>query len=302
MVVNAMALPMVDQALPGRMVTVPSWLALAAGGVVLVVVAVLLIRSALLRRRCDRLEQLEQERARELETAQKLIAEQKTQLADLARTDPLTGLATRRILAEEMPGRIGLARRAATVDWPDHFCPRNGMALFKIDLDHFQEIQSGYGAKVGDALLGAVAEALRQMVRTEDLLARWSDHELLLVASGVSHEGVAPLAEKLQRTVASASVLSESGRTIAATASIGFCPYPLIKRDNVTPENWNQLVDLVEKYLARARSRGGSRACGLNWSPTFSPEHGEVEVVTRLLANPELKIEGLELLEIPFKP
>jgi hypothetical protein len=102
--------------------------------------------------------------------------------------------------------------------------------------------------------------------------------------------------------VASARVTAESGREIGVTASIGFCPYPLIKRENITPENWTQVVDLADKYLARARNRGGARACGLNWHPTFSPEHGEIEVLAKLLANPELKLEGLELQELVYKP
>jgi diguanylate cyclase (GGDEF)-like protein len=282
-------------------VTMSRTLGYVAAAVVLLGVLILVVRVEWLRRRCSTLTALAESRAAELEEAQGVITKQRSQLAELARTDSETGLGTRRALAEDLPGRLGLARRGAIADWPDHFCPRNGLALFLIEIDHFDEVAKRNGKPVAALLLQEVASALHQMVRTGDILVRWSDHELLVLASSINHEGVPLMAEKLMRAVATAKVTTESGREIGATASMGFCPYPLIKRENITPANWSQLVELVEKYLARARSRGGSRACGLNWAPTYSPEHGEVEVLARLIANPELKLEGLELQEITFK-
>ncbi len=291
-----------DAAVEARTFTVPATLGYVAAGVVVLAVLLLVVRVEVLRRRCLRLEQLAAERSAEVDEARKLVEEQKQQLSSSMRTDPLTGIGTRKALAEDLPSRIGLARRAAIADWPDHFCPRSGMALFKIGLDHFAEVGSSYGQKTSDALLAAVATALRELVRTEDLLVRSGEAELVVVASGISHEGIGPLAEKLMRAVAGARVTAESGREITVTASIGLCPYPLIKRDNIMAESWNHLLNLADKYLERARSRGGNRACGLNWHATYSPEHGEIGVLARLLATPDAKIEGLELVEIKPRP
>ena len=71
-------------------------------------------------------------------------------LESLALTDPLTGLANRRLLAERMSMALVHARRE-----------QSGMAVVYLDLDGFKEINNTLGHAAGDALLKMVAERLR---------------------------------------------------------------------------------------------------------------------------------------------
>ncbi len=76
-------------------------------------------------------------------------------------TDPLTGLANRRLLADRLEQALARqSRRGETT------------AILFIDLDEFKAINDAYGHVVGDQVLVAVGERLRNALRSEDTLAR----------------------------------------------------------------------------------------------------------------------------------
>ena len=95
--------------------------------------------------------------------------QEQEQLAHYAPHDPLTGLANRYLLTEEL-GRMlqGLARRAGSV------------ALVFLDLDGFKEINDTHGHDVGDEVLKAVARRLQGAVRSDDVVARLGGDEFIV--------------------------------------------------------------------------------------------------------------------------
>src|ERR1019366_2001866 len=82
-------------------------------------------------------------------------------LESLALTDPLTGLANRRLLADRMSMAIVHARRNKSV-----------MAVVYLDLDGFKQINDTLGHGAGDVLLKMVAGRLVATVREHDTVAR----------------------------------------------------------------------------------------------------------------------------------
>ncbi|MGV8038787.1 MAG: GGDEF domain-containing protein [Thermoanaerobaculaceae bacterium] len=226
------------------------------------------------------------------------LHEQSRSLSDLVRVDPLTSLGNRTRMAEDLPGRLSMARRTATIDWPDHFTPRNGLALFMVDIDGLAGINQAHGRAVGDAALKALATAVRQTVRQEDLLARWGDDELVIVGSGMHREGLATLAPKLLQVVNGLSVTGAGGGPVPIRASLGFVPYPLIRRGSMSPEEWPLLVELVSRMVGLAKRHGGGRGYGLVWAPTYQEEQDEADLLAALLVNPMAQAEGIELVEI----
>jgi diguanylate cyclase (GGDEF)-like protein len=92
------------------------------------------------------------------------------QLRELARTDPLTGLANRRLWDE----RVGIElARAARYERP--------LCLAAIDLDRFKPYNDTHGHQAGDALLKAATAAWRGVLRGPDLLARMGGDEFALL-------------------------------------------------------------------------------------------------------------------------
>ena len=101
------------------------------------------------------------------DTTEEWIEQQR--LTHYALHDPLTNLANRYLLLEEIRRMLqGLVRRGGSV------------ALVFIDLDHFKRINDDYGHDVGDEALTAVARRLVGAVRGDDVVARLGGDEFVI--------------------------------------------------------------------------------------------------------------------------
>ncbi len=98
------------------------------------------------------------------------VARLHEQLKDLAATDPLTGLANRRVFLDRLAAELARARRR-----------REPLSTSLLDLDGFKRINDTYGHSVGDAALRAAAQALLQSIRASDLAARFGGDEFTLL-------------------------------------------------------------------------------------------------------------------------
>lgn len=125
-------------------------------------------------------------------------------LRENALIDPLTGLANRRALQEEL---------GATVH-------AGAFALFFIDLDGFKGINDRFGHDTGDALLREVARRLTATVRAGDMVSRLGGDEFVVVSGGVADASVA---ERIAQSVchALARPFVAGGQMVEASASVG---------------------------------------------------------------------------------
>ncbi|MEB3351004.1 MAG: PAS domain S-box protein [Cyanobacteriota bacterium] len=130
-------------------------------------------------------------------------------LARQARTDSLTGLPNRRDTFARLAALTGAATAAG-----------RPLALAFCDLDHFKAINDRHGHAAGDALLLAVSERMRQVVRRTDVVGRIGGDELLVLLDGVDGlEEALGLAETLRRQAR--QPVEFAGRSFAVTLSIG---------------------------------------------------------------------------------
>ena len=131
-----------------------------------------------------------------------------------ARHDPLTGLATRRVLEQ----RLEAAHARC--------CEEGGsMAVVLCDLDHFKRINDTHGHPAGDAALVAVAGALEAERREGDLCCRYGGEEFVLLLDGAAGETALAVAERLRRRVAALDWTFE-GKPIPLTLSAGAAAFP----------------------------------------------------------------------------
>ena len=92
------------------------------------------------------------------------------ELRALSTRDPLTGLANRTALMEEIPRALNAGRRSG-----------RGTALLMVDLDRFKVVNDTLGHAAGDSLLVKVAARLDGLVRAGDLTARLGGDEFVVV-------------------------------------------------------------------------------------------------------------------------
>ena len=132
---------------------------------------------------------------------------------ELSLRDPLTGLYNRRFVDEQLPG---LLERAGSVAEP--------VTVALLDLDHFKRINDTRSHEVGDRVLCAVAELLREADlpggAPGSFAARMGGEEFLLVLVGGTAATTTRLLDDLRRAVRAHpwSVLADG---LEVTVSIG---------------------------------------------------------------------------------
>jgi diguanylate cyclase (GGDEF)-like protein len=112
----------------------------------------------------------------------------RAQADELARRDPLTGLANRRALLEAAD--LGPARRADDT-----------LGLLLLDVDDFKLANTLHGHPGGDHALRFVALSLRSAARAGDLPARLGGDEFAVLVHGATPDGMDALAERILATV-----------------------------------------------------------------------------------------------------
>lgn len=136
------------------------------------------------------------------------------QLAQLSRTDTLSGLFNRRTLHETLRREYKLRSRAGDRGSGQNFC----LVLF--DIDHFKSINDTRGHLVGDQIIREFALLLRSGIRSTDSLFRYGGDEFLLILPGTCLENGRGVANKLLKMVRRKTFVVEDGK-LKLTASAG---------------------------------------------------------------------------------
>jgi diguanylate cyclase (GGDEF)-like protein len=147
---------------------------------------------------------------RDVSQAQALTRE----LAHQAYHDALTGLPNRLMLRDRLQQALQRAARR-----------NEQLAVLFVDLDRFKAVNDTLGHRIGDALLCAVADRLRQALRQSDTVAREGGDEFVIILEHIrnAHHGAA-VAHKLLKAMDAGYQID--GHTLYCTASIGVSFFP----------------------------------------------------------------------------
>ncbi|MES2260147.1 MAG: GGDEF domain-containing protein [Pseudomonadota bacterium] len=167
-----------------------------------------------------------------------------TKLEQLATTDPLTGIANRRKMTEQIARELERARRF-----------RHPLALLMVDIDHFKRINDSYGHEVGDRAIIAVAGTLAASMRSIDLVARFGGEEFVLLMPETDIDVATGAAERLRETIAQLAIEIGDGRCVALTISIGVAA----ANQQDAPDTPSALLVRADKALYRAKQEGRDR-------------------------------------------
>lgn len=164
----------------------------------------------------------------------------KNQLLErLTVTDSLTGLFNRRKFDEVF---LQECERTLRTQQP--------LSLILVDIDHFKSVNDVHGHQVGDLLLVAFANVLRQCVRSIDTVARWGGEEFMVLCPSTKLSGACVVAEKIRSTME---------RFDFAGVGLKTCCFGVAEfQANETPQTTIQRAD---EALYRAKASGRNRVC-----------------------------------------
>ncbi len=130
-----------------------------------------------------------------------------------ARTDVLTGVASRRAFSEAAEAEMQRALRYGTE-----------LSMLMMDLDHFKGVNDTHGHVIGDAVLVSFAQTVQQLVRKVDLVARLGGEEFVVLLPNITAEQATALAERIREAVQNSQVLVE-GKPLQFSVSIGVAQF-----------------------------------------------------------------------------
>jgi len=205
---------------------------------------------------------------REAAYAQRLKAEVEMRTAELAArnldmeranqrlreasvSDSLTGLGNRRCLREAMATLLGPQAGAAGA------APPAPCVLMVVDLDYLKPINDQYGHEGGDAVLIQIAEILRRVFRSADLIVRWGGDEFVVLCLNADLATASALAERVRSSVAKQIFRVGDGVVARTSCSIGFAPVPFIP-GHPRLLDWEQSLSFADAALYEAKRERNS--------------------------------------------
>ncbi len=168
------------------------------------------------------------------------IGNYQKRLEAMATTDKLTGLTNRQMFDF-------LYKQA----WKANLRRKTALSILIIDIDHFKHVNDTYGHPAGDQVLQAVAKALAETLRGDDMLFRWGGEEFLALLSDCSIDQARVLAERLRSRVQEQAIYRGEA-TIQVTVSLGAAE---LQED----EEADRLISRADQALYRAKNGGRNR-------------------------------------------
>ena len=169
-----------------------------------------------------------------------------------AERDPLTGLGNRRHFDRRCAELLPVLQRET-----------RPVVLVLIDVDRFKSVNDLHGHAVGDRVLVALAQLLRENTRSSDVLARHGGEEFVVVLPDMTLEQAAEVCERLRERVAthpgfadmaiSGNNASHSAEPLRVTVSLGLAAAPHY--------DVAQLLQRADVELYRAKREGRNRLC-----------------------------------------
>lgn len=165
------------------------------------------------------------------------------ELAELAATDSLTGLANRRALDEALQREWARAQRSG-----------KALSLLMIDADHFKAFNDRHGHPIGDEALRRLARVIDASIRRPgDMAARYGGEEFAVVLPETDAQGALNLAQQIRSAMAALAPFNGDRQPI--TVSIG--------ASTASPPGegtLEQLLRSADQALYQAKHDGRDRA------------------------------------------
>ena len=175
------------------------------------------------------------------------VTEEKDRWIILAEVDELTKILSRRTFLET----VGRMNKQLPVDKNDRRTSRTEtLAILFFDLDHFKDVNDGFGHEMGDNVLREVAQAAQAVLRDGDIIGRLGGEEFGVALTGIADYRLREIAEAIRAKVAE---LTFASGKLRPKVSIGAA---------TTDQQLERVADLIkmaDDALYKAKRGGRNR-------------------------------------------
>jgi diguanylate cyclase (GGDEF)-like protein len=197
----------------------------------------------------------QEDRMKQLERANKELADQREALEVAATTDSTTGAYTSRAVFDVLATEIAYGRRYG-----------RPVSVLLMDIDHFKFLNDSYGHAFGDAVLREFCDRCRAAIRDTDYLVRYGGDEFAVVLPQTDTAGARAVAERIVKSVR-AKPFGQHPRDVPVTISLGYAT--ALPQDEVTGSGLLKRADQA-LYEVKGHGRDGL-AC---WNGKSHTSHG----------------------------
>lgn len=149
--------------------------------------------------------------------------------------DPLTGLFNQRYLAERLPAEIERAEKYGSA-----------LSLLMIDADTLKQVNDGYGHDMGDRLIKAIADTLKENIRVGDTPIRYAGDEFVVLLPDAEVEQARMVAERVRKAILHVDI----GQGAPVAVSIGVASFP------THAQTMDELFKSADTALYASKRRG----------------------------------------------
>jgi diguanylate cyclase (GGDEF)-like protein len=167
-----------------------------------------------------------------------LVTELQRELAEQARTDPLTGAMNRRALEE-----AALRETARSIRHGNPLC------TIMIDIDQFKRLNDARGHAAGDRALQALVSQVKTMLRGQDSVARMGGEEFAILLPETPVSAGVLTAERVRQAIEALEIPFETG-PIKFTVSAG------VAQLDTAQGGWEAMMRSADAAMYEAKEHG----------------------------------------------
>lgn len=180
------------------------------------------------------------------------VLELENRLQELAYTDALTGIPTRKTMLDRFEAEWSRAQRY-----------RLPLSCVMLDIDFFKRINDVFGHTSGDQVIRTIANVLASSSRASDIICRYGGEEFCALLPETTEPEALIWAERVRKLIGEQNIAA-SGRQLRVTASFGVAQ---CLTDTVSPA---ELLDLADQAMLIAKQSGRDRVCAFSALGTTS--------------------------------
>lgn len=165
-------------------------------------------------------------------------------LNEIAEKDPLTGIFNRYRFDQKMIEESERSRR--------YYFP---LSVVLFDIDDFKRVNDTFGHLTGDRILVRIADTVSELLRGQDVFARWGGEEFVVLMPQASLSAAAKAAERIRKAL---EAIRYDELDCAVTVSLGVTEF----MHGETTESFFERLDCA---LYQSKSEGKNRVTAIGW-------------------------------------